>query len=42
MQDAHHYGFFNSDDPAQGIELWKHERISFWSTLARSIPDTFK
>ena len=24
------------------FELWKRERVSFWSTLARAIPDTFK
>jgi hypothetical protein len=35
MYDAH-----NSNEDS--FELWKRERISFWSTLARSIPDTFK
>ena len=24
------------------LEKWKGERVSFWSTLARAIPDTFK
>lgn len=24
------------------FEVWKRERESFWSTLARSIPDNFK
>ena len=42
MQDAHHHGFYNPDDAEHGVELWKRERISFWSTLARSIPNTFK
>lgn len=42
MQDAHYHGFHNPDDAAYGVELWKRERISFWSTLAHSIPDTFK
>lgn len=31
---------FNSDEDS--VELWKRERVSFWSTLARAIPDGFK
>ena len=37
MSNAHHLGA-----PDESFELWKRERISFWSTLARSIPNTFK
>jgi hypothetical protein len=36
MSDAHHFG--TSDE---SFELWKRERISFWSTLRASIPYTF-
>jgi hypothetical protein len=36
MSDAHHFG-----TPDKSFELWKRERISFWSTLRASIPYTF-
>ncbi len=42
MQDTHFSGYHADDDYKQAVELWKRERISFWSTLARSIPDNFK
>ena len=38
MQDAHH---FYKNDPDGSFELWQRERVSFWSTLAHSIPDNF-
>ena len=41
MQDIIHNGY-REDDPAHSMELWKRERISFWSTLAHSIPSDFK
>lgn len=34
------YNAHGSDDDS--FELWKRERISFWSTLARSIPADFQ
>ena len=34
--DAHPLG-----KPDESVELWKRERISFWSTLRASIPYTF-
>ena len=36
MSDAHHFG-----TPDESFQLWKRERISFWSTLRASIPYTF-
>jgi len=33
-------GAFHEQDDF--VEKWKGERASFWSTLARAIPDTFK
>jgi len=30
------------DDHDRAYERWKRERISFWSTLARSIPHSFR
>jgi hypothetical protein len=38
MQNAHH---FYKNDPEGSLELWKRERVSFWSTLAHSIPYNF-
>jgi hypothetical protein len=42
MQLAHFSGYYADDDYKQAVERWKRERISFWSTLAHSIPDNFK
>jgi len=38
MYDAHFAGV----EDGYSYQLWKRERETFWSTLARSIPDTFK
>ena len=42
MQIAHSSGYYADDEYKQAVERWKRERISFWSTLAHSIPDNFK
>jgi len=42
MEEAHTYGYYNSNDATYAVELWKRERMTFWSTLARSIPHNFK
>jgi len=38
MQNAHSLYKGNADE---SFELWQRERVSFWSTLAHSIPNNF-
>ena len=42
MRDAHCLGYHAGDNHKPWTELWKRERMSFWSTLAHSIPHNFK
>jgi hypothetical protein len=42
MQIEHFNGYHADDDYKQSVERWKRERVSFWSTLAHSIPHNFK
>jgi hypothetical protein len=42
MQIEHFNGYHADDDYKQYVERWKRERVSFWSTLAHSIPHNFR
>lgn len=43
MQDAHFKGYHaGDDDHKQWTELWKRERVSFWSTIVHATPSNFK
>lgn len=42
MQNAHFGGYHAGDDYKSFSELWRRERMSFWSTLAHSIPHNFR
>ena len=42
MQNAHHKGYHEPDSADYCAELWKRERMTFWSTLQHSIPQKFR